>query len=291
MDARVTHNHNTWFMRMSEQTLRAFAMGLVLTGQMLPAGAVSAQDDPPSPSFASPPARPASGLTPVAVESPMGEEEAVAPQEVEEKAAAPEPEETTEEALPPAAAPEETPAEASSPAAAPAAEPTPAAEENPTPVEVHPEPAAAESPADEAAPVPNAVTEEAPAPTLPEVHAGETAAPAATVESTDPNTYQIGEWTMVILPGPVPPKTVHEYRAPVTYEGYPANQNNLSVPVNVNVNNMASQSWPWASPWATPWSNLNYWNSPTAAYLFQHPQPYWQLRQDFYHLRPFIRGL
>lgn len=302
MDANV--NHNSWFLRMGEQALRVFAMGLVLTGQMLPAGAASAQDDPPSPSFASPPAKPASGLTPVAIESPMEEEEAVAPQEVEENTADPHPGEAAEEALPPAAAPEKTPAAEEALAAeeapvevpvaeeTPAAEPTPVAEEAVTPAETHPEPAAPESSAAETEPAPNVTSEEAPAPTLPAVQASEaTAPPAAAVDSTDPTKYQIGEWTMTILPGPVPSKVVHEYRAPVGCEGAPMNQNNVSVPVNVTVNNTGSQSWPWASPWSTPWSNVNYWNSPTAAYLFQHPQPYWQLRQDFYHLRPFIRGL
>ncbi len=297
MDADFKHNHNTWFVRMSEQALRAFAMGLVLTGQMLPAGAASAQDDPPSPSFAAPPAKPASGLTPVAVESPMTEEEAAPPVEAEENTAAPHPEEVTEESPPPAVDPavtppaEEVPATEESPAEASST--APAAEAVPTPVESQPEPAAPEAPAAEAAPAPDdsATSEEAPAPNPTESQAGDTASPSATVDSTDPSKFQIGEWTMAIIPGPVPPKVIHEYRAPVSYEGYPANQNNLSVPVNVNVNNMASQTWPWASPWATPWGNLNYWNSPTAAYLFQHPQPYWQLRQDFYHLRPFIRGL
>lgn len=300
MDASV--NHSSWFLRMSEQALRVFAMGLVLTGQMLPAGAASAQDDPPSPSFAAPPARPVSGLTPVAVESPMKEEEAVAPQEVEENTVAPQPGEAAEEAMPPAAASEETPVTEETPAAdeapvevpvaeeAPAAEPTPAVDEAATPTETDPEPAAPEPSAVEAEPAPHATTEEAPAPTLPAVQAGEVAAPAA-VDSTDPTKYQIGEWTMTILPGPVPPKAIHEYRAPVGCEGAPMNQNNVSVPVNVTVNNTGSQGWPWASPWSTPWANANYWNSPTAAYLFQHPQPYWQLRQDFYHLRPFIRGL
>lgn len=290
MDANV--NHNSLFFRMSEQALRVFAMGLVLTGQMLPAGAVSAQDDPPSPSFASPPAKPKSGLTPVAVESPPKEEEAAAPQSGE----------AAEEALPPAsedATPaEETPAADGAPVEvpladeAPAAEPTPAAEEAPTPAESHPETLAApETPAAEAAPAPNVTTEEAPASKMPAEKASESAPAAAAVESADPNKYQIGEWTMMILPGPVPPKVIREYHAPTTCEAAPMNQNNISVPVNVTVNNTGSQGWPWASPWDTPWANLNYWNSPTAAYLFQHPQPYWQLRQDFYHLKPFIRGL
>lgn len=300
MDASVKHNHNSVFFRISEQALRVFAMGLVLTGQMLPAGAVSAQDDPPSPSFAAPPAKAKTGLTPVAVESPQKDGEAAAPQ----------PAEAAEEALPPAAADDAPPAE-EMPAAeeslpageeapvevplaeeTPAAEPTPAAEEVPTPADAQPEsPVTSEPPVTEATPAPSATTEEAPAPTPPAEQAVAPAPSATAAESTDPNKYEIGEWTMLIVPGPVPPKAVREYHVPTTCDAAPMNQNNVSVPVNVTVNNTGSQGWPWASPWSTPWANLNYWNSPTAAYLFQHPQPYWQLRQDFYHLKPFIRGL
>lgn len=301
MDASV--NHISWFLRISEQTLRAFAMGLVLTGQMLPAGAVSAQDDPPSPSFASPPAKPKSGLTPVAVESPQGEaeENSVEPQSDEALPPAVEGEAPSVEEMPAAeeapaeeAPVEEAPVEVPLADEPPAVEPTPTTEEVPTPAEAHPEPAAAPaSPAKDAAPALDATTEQAPAPTQPAEHSSEPAPLAAPVEMADLSKHQIGEWTMTIMPGPVPPKVVHESRASAGCEAAPMNQNNISVPVNVTVNNTGSQGqgWPWASPWATPWSNLNYWNSPTAAYLFQHPQPYWQLRQDFYHLKPFIRGL
>lgn len=56
MDASSTHLSESWFMRLGEHTIRTAMVALVLTGQMLPAGSVSAQDDPLPPTAAVRPA-------------------------------------------------------------------------------------------------------------------------------------------------------------------------------------------------------------------------------------------
>lgn len=247
MDAGTTHTENSWFLRLSEHTVRAVAMALVLTGQMLPSGAVSAQDDPPFPTLSAPPAVGSAELSPTAAEHPPVPPvaETVAPVEVVDGV-------KTEEALPPEATTEPTPVES------PAAHQTPVA------------------PLPEALPAaPSTAAEEAPAPAIP-------TADTPVVS----NSYQLGEWTMTIRPGAFPARPAPEFPAP-SHDSPVSQQNNMSVPVTVNVNNVTPQ----LSQWYTPWGNSNYWNSPTSAYLFQRPQPYWQLRGDFYHLRPFIPGL
>ncbi len=54
MDAGTTDPTESWFMRLGENAVRSTVMALVLTGQMLPAGAVSAQEGPTPPSVSSP---------------------------------------------------------------------------------------------------------------------------------------------------------------------------------------------------------------------------------------------
>lgn len=54
MDAGTTPLFESWCMRLGEHTIRTAMVALVLTGQMLPAGSVSAQEDPLPPTFAAP---------------------------------------------------------------------------------------------------------------------------------------------------------------------------------------------------------------------------------------------
>ncbi len=54
MDAGTTHPTESWFIRLGENAVRSTVIALVLTGQMLPAGAVSAQEGPLPPTVASP---------------------------------------------------------------------------------------------------------------------------------------------------------------------------------------------------------------------------------------------
>ncbi len=318
MDAGETDRGELWFLRVSEKALRGFAMGLVLTGQMLPAGAISAEEVPPGPPSFKTPAT--SGLSPVGVEAAAPAEETTSPQGENDGEATTEPltADDSEEALPPAAESEEAPAttEASSTEAssatedAPATEPasetekaqstpmteTETTEETPAPTDEAPASGESQSaaetteePAMEAAPAPESLPTDELVPdlSLPDIRAGATSDKNTAVGSSDPTKHQLGDWTMTIRPGPITPRISRANHTPVVYEGGPANQNNVTVPVHVTVNNMTSQNWPWATPWAA----FNDWNSPSAAYLLQRPQPYWQLRGDFYHLRPFIPGL
>ena len=54
MDAGTTQSNGSLLMRMGEHSIRTFAMALVLTGQLLPAGSVSAQEGPLPPSLSAP---------------------------------------------------------------------------------------------------------------------------------------------------------------------------------------------------------------------------------------------
>lgn len=54
MDADTTRSWDSWCLRLGENAVRSAIVALVLTGQMLPAGSVSAQDGPLPPSAASP---------------------------------------------------------------------------------------------------------------------------------------------------------------------------------------------------------------------------------------------
>ena len=54
MNAGITHHSESWCMQLGEHAVRTAIVALVLTGQMLPAGSVSAQDSPQPPSVATP---------------------------------------------------------------------------------------------------------------------------------------------------------------------------------------------------------------------------------------------
>ena len=95
--------------------------------------------------------------------------------------------------------------------------------------------------------------------------------------------HTLGDWKMIIRPGIVPAKPAP--RAPAVMEQAPIPQTSLSVPVTVNVNQIAG---PYPLVWSVPATYSGWWNAPTSAYLFQRPRPYWQLRGDFHHLAPFI---
>jgi len=242
MDAGRAHSQDSWCMRLGEYAIRTVVMALVVTGQMLPTGAVSAQDEPAIPKLSEPAAQSAAELPAVPV----------APLRVEAK---------TNAALPEAASPEPTPANAT--VSDPPALPEDAKSE----------------PAVEIAPAPESLQVRDPEHEV--------------MESTlDPNTFRFGDWTMTIRPGAYPPRSEPYIQAPVNESPVPFT--NVSVPVTVNITNPAPQmpywSTPWSSAWSSPWSYASYRNAPTSAYLFQRPQPYWQLRGDFYHLRPFIPG-
>ena len=246
MDAGRSHSQDPWFIRLGEHAVRAVAVALVLTGQMLPAGAVSAQEEPASPTFSQP-------FVQADTERPAvpSVTEAAAPAPLSGEA-------KSDAALPPAASPEPTPAEV--PARDTVAVPETAESE--------------------------AAVEVAPAPETLLVTGPENEVMEATL---DPNTFRFGDWTMTIRPGAVVPRSEPYIQAPLNES--PAPMTNVSVPVTVTINNPAPHMPYGYSPWSTPWSYASYWNAPTSAYLFQRPQPYWQLRGDFYHLRPFIPGL
>lgn len=100
MDAGTTLPTESWFIRLGENAVRSTVMALVLTGQMLPAGAVSAQEGLLPPSVASPnqlaPAPlPEASIPPAAPlpetlieETPTPEQPTTAPVEAATKAAA-----------------------------------------------------------------------------------------------------------------------------------------------------------------------------------------------------------
>ena len=82
MDAGTTHIPESWCMRWGEHAVRSLAVALVLTGQMLPAGSVSAQDGPQPPSVVSPDSSPMPPAPPPATESQPMVAPAVAPSAV-----------------------------------------------------------------------------------------------------------------------------------------------------------------------------------------------------------------
>ena len=89
MDTGSTHSSASWCMRLGENAVRSAVMALVLTGQMLPAGSVSAQDDPLPPSAVAseqPPAPPASTAV-VPTAAPVSEEKLPAAAQGEKAAA------------------------------------------------------------------------------------------------------------------------------------------------------------------------------------------------------------
>ncbi len=214
MDADTARNDGSILMRMTEQAVRTFAMALVLTGQMLPAGAVSAQDGQPSPALSAP-----------------------APQDVAQQP----PEAQALPATPAVVAPEPTPIE-SKPAA-------PAEDEKREVV----------------------------------------IAPQATAAISGPreNTYTFGDWTVTIRHGEASPRSAP--CQPAALFEAPVPPPSISVPVTVHIQNSSP---PQPTLWLPPWSySSNPWSTPTSAYLFQRPRPYWQLDPEFHRLRPFIRGL
>ena len=211
MDAGSTPLFESWCMRLGEHTIRTAMVALVLTGQMLPAGSVSAQDDPLPPTFAAPEKPPKSPAT---------------------EATAPKPAPVVGQPIPPAAAVK------------------PAATK------------AAQSPL-------MFVSEVAPSPV-----------------TTQDSVHTFGEWKMTIRPGSVPAKPAPRVPDPPVAALQP--QATVSVPVTVTIHNLAMPS---PLVWSVPSTYPTWWYAPTSAYLFQRPRPYWQLRDDFHHLQPFIAGL
>ena len=257
MDSGSMDFSHSWGMRLGEIVIRSVAMALVLTGQMLPSGSVSAEDGPPFPVL-------------VAPESPAVEQPPEPP--VAEAIASPE-----------ATLVDELPTEA----------PTPVATTTPTPVIEQPLPAVdQDTPADIEAAVPEIPA--APAPALPPEEETQPlptttpAAPPAVIPNPMTETesrYTFGDWTVTVRPGPVAARLA-------AFIAEPLQSPQFTVPVTVN-NYHAPAALPlgWSIPaYASAWENT--WGStPTSAYLFQRPLPYWKLHGDFPHLAPFIPGL
>ncbi len=86
------------------------------------------------------------------------------------------------------------------------------------------------------------------------------------------------DWRVTIRPGIAPARRAHLIQAPVPHA-------HVSVPVTINIHHEMPLLW------HVPSTYSGWWTAPTTAYLFQRPLPYWQLRGDFFHLRPFIPGL
>ena len=146
------------------------------------------------------------------------------------------------------------------PVNAQAAEPTPVETSGPaTPVDARPALKSAE-----------------PASQLPVIQPAISASPASRTEAK----YSFDQWTVMVRSAPQP--SVRQAPRHLTPPGLVSN---VKVPVHVQVNNAAPQIpllWNVNSTYS-PW-----WQAPTNAYLFRRPQPYWQLRGDFFHLAPFI---
>ena len=121
MDAGTTHPTESWFIRLGENAVRSTVIALVLTGQMLPAGSVSAQEGPLPPTVASP-----DQLAPAPLPEANIPPAAPLPEKIAEEAGAPEQ---------PAAAPVEAATEAAVGAVQNAAQTQP-----PAPPEVAPLP-------------------------------------------------------------------------------------------------------------------------------------------------------
>lgn len=213
MNTAATVSRLSW-MKFSELGVTAWAMGLVISGHMLPSGAVSADEPAPL----------------------------VLPTEVPPTPAAPESEKAT------------APEQIAAPVIAPAPSPT------------NPDASAASSS--------SAKESETRLPTI---------NPAVvSAQPVSESKYQFEGWSVTVRPAPR--KAITQDTAFLPAVTMPSTQ--VKVPVNVQVNNSAP-GFPllWNIPNSTymPW-----WQAPTSAYLFQRPQPYWQLRGDFYHLAPFI---
>lgn len=96
MDTDTHHFTESWFMRLGENTVHWTVTALVLTGQLLPAGAVSAQEEPAPPAAVSPDQLPALPMLEPSIPPP-----APLPERLVEQAATAE----ATEAAQPAAAP------------------------------------------------------------------------------------------------------------------------------------------------------------------------------------------
>lgn len=99
--------------------------------------------------------------------------------------------------------------------------------------------------------------------------------------NTEERVYKFDDWTVTIRPAP---KNIVRIPEPVRASVVPVSH--VQVPVNVQVNNtVPMMPWNWSvDSTYTPWMQ-----APTSNYLFERPRPYWQLRGDFHHLRPYIR--
>lgn len=224
----------TSWLQLGERGVIAWAMGLVITGHMLPAGGIAAQE-PAVPTLSVPATPKSEAAAAPAVEAPAP----VVP----------------EAPVPPAP---EAPAAQAPAAQAPAAQ-TPATPVDPPKAAE----AAAGSVASEALPVASVI------PVGPEPL------------NTDERVYKFDDWTVTIRPAPKNvvriPEATHSSVVPVSH---------VQVPVHVQVNNTVPMvPWNWSvDSTYTPWMQ-----APTSNYLFERPRPYWQLRGDFHHLRPYIR--
>ncbi len=276
MDAGTIHVSDSWLMRLGEHTVRSVAMALVLTGQMLPAGSVSAQEEPPAPSFVSP----EPPLTPVSVTPDSAIEVPVAETKSEDAAPADAATESKPEDMPPVepAAPVPTPADipvdekaihdvADEVKAAAEAAVKAAKKEVAEPVDQGGEKKTL-------APEPSTLI--APPPV---VISAETQAEVASTESH----YTFGDWTVTVRPGIIPAKP-----DPFIQEPIQQTSGSLSVPVNVHINNVSGTQMP--LQWYTPSTYPSWGLTPSSAYLFQRPLPFWKTRGDFDQLAPFIPG-
>lgn len=99
--------------------------------------------------------------------------------------------------------------------------------------------------------------------------------------NTEERVYKFDDWTVTIRPAP---KNIIRIPEPARASVVPVSH--VQVPVNVQVNNtVPMMPWNWSvDSTYTPWMQ-----APTSNYLFERPRPYWQLRGDFHHLRPYIR--
>lgn len=100
-------------------------------------------------------------------------------------------------------------------------------------------------------------------------------------QTTEERVYRFDDWTMTIRPAP---KNVTRNSPRAPRPVVPVSH--VQVPVQVQVNNsLPMVPWNWSvDSTYTPWMQ-----APTSNYLFERPRPYWKLRGDFHHLRPFIR--
>ncbi len=123
-------------------------------------------------------------------------------------------------------------------------------------------------------------------PAVPSVEAKEgdmriTAAGSALAEVAGDN-----EWGIVIRPHR--PRAASAVAPPKLMADRPASREAGNV--SVQVSQIAGTSF---QPWGVHpiFAEPSLWRGPTSAFLFDRPLPYWQLRGDFHHLRPFISRL